>query len=178
MAHGAHIKGMEAVRTHIIRALRTILVAALALTLGAACSNGQPSTFNLTAADTDSSYWCPGGANNAPYDVHATVDVHNGTSSPVTIKSMTAQMTLEAINGAWLEKVGSTYDAENISFAPGSVGARSNATLKVTIPSACTSAKYGASTSSYGDYRVTLHVTTSTGSYSVTASNLHRILGA
>lgn len=169
---------MEAVRTHIIRAVRTVLAAGLVLILGAACSSGQPSNFSLVGAAADSSYWCPGGADNAPYDLHATVDVHNGTTSPVTIKSMTAEMTLETVSGAWLEKVGSTYNAENLSFAPSTVAVGSSATLKVTIPSACTSAKYGTSTSSYGDYRVTLHVTASTGAYSIAAANLHRILGA
>lgn len=143
-----------------------------------ACSGSQPSTFSLTSASTDATYWCPGHASNAPYEVHASVSVHNGTSSTVSIKGVTAQMTLEHIGGTWLERVGDAYDAGAASFTPASVKPESATTLKVTFQSACTSPAYGTGASSYGDYKVTLHVTTSAGSYSIASANLHRILAA
>ena len=158
--------------------MRAAVVALLGLGCLAACSSGQPSTFALTGASVDPSYSCPGGANNAPYDLHATIDVRNGTGKTVTIDSATAQMRLVSVNGSWLEKVGDRYDAGSVTYSPTSVGAGSSATLKVTIPSACTSGKYGASVSSYGDYQVTVHLTTSAGAFAITANNHHQILAA
>jgi hypothetical protein len=146
--------------------------------LMAACSAGQPSTFSLTGASVDPAYWCPGGASNAPYDLHATIDVHNGTNKAVSIQSVTAEMKLTAVNGTWLEKVGDRYDAGSATYAPSIVAAGSSAALKVTIPSACTSGKYGASVSSYGNYEVTMHLTTSSGVFSIAAQNQHQILAA
>lgn len=143
----------------------------------AACSS-SPTTFNLTGASVDPQYWCPGGARNAPYDLHATIDAHNGTSSAVTIESIAAGMTLTAVKGAWLEKVGDRYEAEGVTFAPTSVAAGSSATIRVTIPSACTSGNYGSGLSSSGEYRLTMRVTTSTGVHVISAGNEHQILAA
>lgn len=158
--------------------MRAALVALLGVGCLAACSSGQPSTFAVTSASVDPTYWCPGGANNAPYDLHAKVDVRNGTSKSVTIDSATAQMKLIAVKGNWLEKVGDRYDAGSVTYSPTSVGAGSSAVVAVTIPSACTSGKYAASASSYGDYEVTMHLTTSAGAFSITANNQHQILAA
>jgi hypothetical protein len=169
---------MFRVPTNKIRALRILLAAALAVCLCAACSTGEPSTFVVTAATADATYWCPGGASNAPYDLHATVAVHNGTSAAVTITSVTARLTLQAVKGSWLEKVGEAYDAGAATFAPSTVDAGASAVVKVTIHSACTSATYGNRDSSYGDYRVTMQVTTSKGAYPIAAGNLHRIMAA
>jgi len=136
------------------------LLAAFAVALGlAACSSASP-TFSLATASVDPTYWCPGGATNAPYDLHATIDARNGTGSGVTIESVSAVLTLESVNG------------------PSSVAPRSSTTLKLTIPSACTSGRYGAATSSSADYKVTMDVTTSAGSFSITAANRHEILAA
>ncbi len=154
------------------------LLAAFAVALGlAACSSASP-TFSLATASVDPTYWCPGGATNAPYDLHATIDARNGTGSGVTIESVSAVLTLESVNGAWLEKVGDRYDAATVPFSPSSVAPRSSTTLKLTIPSACTSGRYGAATSSSADYKVTMDVTTSAGSFSITAANRHEILAA
>jgi len=156
---------------------RLLAMAATAAWLAAACSS-SPTTFALTSASVDAQYWCPGGANNAPYDLHATIAVHNGTSSTVNIKSIAAEMTLTAVKGGWLEKVGDRYNAEAVKFEPSSVAAGSSATIKVTIPSACTSGSPGSSPSSSGEYRVTMRVTTSTGVHAISASNQHQILAA
>jgi hypothetical protein len=158
--------------------VRSALVALLGVGCLASCSSGQTSTFALTSASVDPTYWCPGGANNAAYDVHATVDVHNGTSKVVTIDSATAEMKLISVKGNWLEKVGDRYTAGTVTYSPTSVGAGSSAPVTATIPSACTSGKYGAGASSYGDYDVTVHMTTSAGAFSITAKNQHRILAA
>lgn len=157
--------------------MRKLSVVLPALALLVACSGGN-SSFTVSQAAADPTYWCPGNASNAPYDVHATAVLHNPTSSAVTISAVTAEMKLEAVKGPWLEKVGEVYDAGTAKFEPAAAPARSDTTLTVTIHSACTSPQYGASSANYGDYLVTLHIKTSAGSYSISAANLHRILTA
>jgi hypothetical protein len=110
--------------------------------------------------------------------VHATVVLHNPTSSAVTIKSVTAEMTLEATQGTWQEKVGDTYSAGSATFTPASVAAGGDTTLQVTIPSACTNGRAGNAGKSYGDYQVTLRIATSAGTFTSTSKNLHRIVAA
>lgn len=143
-----------------------------------ACSSNQPSNFALTGATVDATYWCPGGSHDSPYDVHAVVDAHNGTSSDVSIQAVDASMTLESVTGSWLEKIGDRYDASKVTYAPTSVAAGATAHIKLTFSSACTSGPYGAGKSSQGDYAVTVHMTTSAGAYSISASNRHSILAA
>lgn len=155
-----------------------LLPLAMLAIVAASCSGGQPSTFSLTSASADPTYRCPGGANNQPYDLHATVGVRNGTSSAVTITGIDARMTLKDVSGDWLEKVGDAYDAGAASFTPGSVKPGSTAKLQVKFESACTSPAYGSGPLSYGDYRITLRVTTSAGAYTISAANLHRIVAA
>ncbi len=150
---------------------------AAAMCLVAACSSASPS-FALTGASVDPTYFCPGGAKDAPYDLHATISAHNGTGSAVNIRSVTAEMTLAAVKGDWLEKAGSRYEAGTVPYTPATVGPGSTAALKITIPSACTSDKYGGTTSSYGDYQVTMHVTTSAGAFTISAANQHEIIAA
>jgi len=154
------------------------LLAALAATgCLAACSSGNP-TFALTQASVDPTYWCPGGAHDAKYDLHATIAAHNGTANPVTIQSVTALMTLASIHGSWLERVGDQYDAGSVRFSPETVAPGSSTTLKITIPSACTSGKYAGEGSSSAAYQVTMRVVTSTGPFTIIASNKHEILAA
>ena len=139
------------------------------------CSFGSPSTFTVSNASVDPSYTCPAGANNAHYDVRATIDARNGTSKVVTISTVDATMTLAAVKGSWLQKVGDKYDAGNVTFAPGSVGAGANATLVVTIPSACTG-KSANTPAASGDYTVTFTVNTSAGTFKLDSKGKHRIL--
>ncbi|MFI5284005.1 MAG: hypothetical protein ACHQ0J_12890, partial [Candidatus Dormibacterales bacterium] len=82
-------------------------------------------------------------------------------------------LTLVAVKGGWIERVGDTYDAGLVKFAPDIAAAGADTTLAITIPSACTNGKI--SLASYGDYRVVLTVTTAIGVYSVAAKNRHRI---
>jgi len=160
-----------------MRRVRALAILAVAGWLGAACSS-SPTTFALTGASVDPQFWCPGGAKNAPYDVHATIDAHNGTSSAVSITSVTADMTLTAVKGSWLEKVGDRYEAGTVKFEPSSIAAGSKASIKVTIPSACTSGSYGSSLTSSGEYSVNLRVTTTAGVQTISANNQHQILAA
>ena len=154
------------------------LLAALAATgCLAACSSGNP-TFALTQASVDPTYWCPGGAHDAKYDLHATIAAHNGTANPVTIQSVTVLMTLASIHGSWLERVGDHYDAASVSFSPATVASGSSVTLRASIPSACTSGSYADESSSSAAYQVTMHVATSAGGFSIIASNKHEILAA
>jgi len=157
--------------------MRMLLACAAAALLAASCSSSQP-TFSVTAASVDPTYWCPGGANNAPYDLRASIVAHNGTAHAVNIDSITAEMKLAAVKGSWLEAVGDHYDAGSVKFDPATVAAGSTATITATIRSACTSGKYGSSLTSSGDYVVTMRVSTSAGTYSIAARNHHQIVAA
>jgi hypothetical protein len=159
----------------LARASRVALLLLLAVAAGG-CSFGSPSTFTLNGASVDSTYICPAGANNAPYDLHANVDVRNGTSNGVTIDSVTAVMTLAAIKGGWLDRVGYKYMAEGVTFSPDRVGPGSAALVKVTIPSACTNGKSAGDGSTYGEYSVALTITTTSGRYAIDSKNRHRIV--
>lgn len=118
----------------------------------------------------------PGGAKDAAYDLHATVNVHNGTNKTVAINAVTAEMTLASVTGDWLERVGERYDAGSAKFSPAAVRPGADAALKVTIASACTSGPYGTGVSSSGQYNVSLLVATSAGTFAVTAANQHEIV--
>ena len=162
-----------------VRRLSSAATAGLVLCIGAAaCTIGAPSTFTLNSASVDSAYPCPLGASNAPYNLRATIDVRNGTSSTVTIKSVSAVMTLAAIKGRWLEPLGDKYQAGGVTFSPAAVGAGNTASLKVTIPSACTNGRIASATATYGEYTVALTVTTSAGTQTITTRNRHRIVAA
>lgn len=142
------------------------------------CAIGAPSTFTLNGASVDSTYTCPAGAADAPYFLIGTIDVRNGTSSNVTIRSVAAVMTLTAVKGSWLERVGDKYEASGVTYAPGTVGANSSASVKVVIPSACTSGKTPSAGASYGEYSVALTVATSSGTHTIESKNRHRIVAA
>jgi len=154
----------------IARSLSTVA----GVLLIASCTSGSTSTFSASSASVDSSYSCPVGASNVHYDLRGTIDVHNGTSRTVSISSVDATLTLAVVKGGWLQKVGDRYDAGNITFTPAEVGAGANATLAVTIPSACT----GRATSSpvaSGDYVVGFTMITSAGTFKLDSKNRHRI---
>lgn len=150
------------------------LAVGVLLLLGTDCGFGS-GAFHLNNASVDARHVCLRGSNNAAYDIHASADANNGTSSSVTIKTVTAVLTLASVHGGWLQQVGSKYDAGSVSFTPSNVSAGSDATLHLTIPSACTNNSSAASTASYADYTVTLTVTSSAGTNTIEAQNRHRI---
>jgi hypothetical protein len=157
----------------MLQQTRTAVVIAIGSLAAFSC--GGPSTFTLTGASVDASYQCPVGANNSTYVLHATIDVTNGTSNTVTIKSVGVVMTLVAVKGTWLEQVGDKYTASNVTFVPSSFGSGASGTVRVTIPSACSNGKTSTPRSSYGDYAVALTVETSAGTYTIQSANRHRI---
>jgi hypothetical protein len=150
----------------------------LIIGIAGGCSIGAPSTFTVNSASVDATYICPTGAANAPYNLNATIDVRNGTSGTVTIKSVAAVMTLAAVKGSWLERVGDKYEAAGVTVSPQTVGAGSSASLKVTVPSACTNAKTSSTSTgaNYGDYSVMFTIATSTGTHTIKSQNRHRLV--
>jgi hypothetical protein len=157
---------------------RGVAPAVVLIGVTSGCSIGAPSTFTLNSASVDATYVCPTGAADARYDLNATIDVHNGTSSTVNIKSVAAVMTLAASKGSWLERVGDKYEATAVTVSPQAVGAGSSASLKVTVPSACTNGKTASNSGdvSYGDYAVMFTVATSSGTHAIQSQNRHRLV--
>src|SRR5258708_18479653 len=146
--------------------------------IGAGCSVGAPSTVTLNSASVEESYVCPTSANDLSYTIHATIDVRNGTSSSVAIRSVAVVMTLAAVKGGWLEHLGDKYDAAGVTVSPETVSAGSSASLNLGIPSACTNGKLPSSGSSYGEYSVAFTVVTSSGTHKISSQNRHRIVAA
>jgi len=141
------------------------------------CGSGS-GDFTLSNATVDASHACASGSNNSAYALHASVASHNGRSSSVTIKAVSAVMTLSAVHGGWLQQVGYRYDAEKVAFTPNRVGAGSSATIELTVPSACTNQSKAGGPVSYGEYSVALTVTTSAGTFKIGSRNKHRIIAA
>jgi hypothetical protein len=152
---------------------RRIAPAACILLL-AACNFGSTSTFAVSNATVDQGYTCPVSARNLQYDLHGTISARNGTSQTVKITAVTATMTVAAVNGGWLQKVGDKFDAGNVTYMPTSVGAGSSSTLSVIVPSACTG-RAATAPAAWGDYVVNFTMTTSAGSFKLDSQNKHRI---
>ncbi len=148
----------------------------LLIVIAGACTFGAPSTFTLSSASVDPTYTCPTGASDAPYDLKAVIDVRNGTSSAVTIKSVAAAMTVVAVKGTWLEKVGEKYQASDVGVSPQTVGAGGSASLNVILPSACTNGKGAVAGANYADYSISFTVVTSAGTFTIVSRNKHRIV--
>ena len=150
------------------------LLAVLVLSYGC----GGSTDFTLSNAKVDLNHACASAVTNATYDVHVTVEAHNGRSSSVSITGVSAVMTLSAVHGGWLQQVGYKYEAHDLAFTPDRVGAGSTATLKVTVPSACTNESPHGGPTSYADYSVDLTVITSAGTFKIGSKNKHRIIAA
>jgi hypothetical protein len=150
---------------------------AACLLLLAGCSFGSTSSFTVSNASVDQGYSCPVSAKDVQYDLHGTINAHNGTAQRVNVTAVTAVMTLAAVNGGWLQKVGDKFDAGNVTYAPTSVDAGSSTSLSVTIPSACTG-RADKSPPAWGDYLVTFTMKTSAGSFTLDSQNRHRITTA
>src|SRR5258708_38677372 len=90
------------------------------------CSVGAPSTFTLTSASVDESYVCPTSARELAYTIHATIDVRNGTSSSVTIRSVAVVLTLASVEGGWLVQSGERYATVGVSVLPDTAHAASS----------------------------------------------------
>ena len=154
--------------------MRFVAAPGLIAVLLTGCGFGSNAEFTLSDASVQPSYVCPSTTSDSPYDIHASINGHNGTAGSVSIKSVSVVMTLAAVHGGWLQQVGYKYDAGSVTFAPDSIGAGANATLQVTIPSACRSRSIGSL--SYADYSVAMTVATSSGTFKVESKNRHRIV--
>ena len=161
-----------------MRAAGAQIALMLLVSVGSSCTQGSSSTLTLNSASVDSAYSCPPGVDNVPYTFHATIDLRNGTSSSVTIKSVAAAMTLAAVKGPWLARVGDKYEASGVTFAPATVKAGTSTMLQVAIPSACTNGTTPPGGASYGDYSVDLVVSASSGTYTIASKNRHRIVAS
>jgi hypothetical protein len=147
---------------------------ALVVILLSGCGFGSTAEFTLSNANVQPNYVCPSSTTSTPYELQARITAHNGMSNSVSIKSVSAIMTLAAVHGGWLQQVGYKYEAGTVVFAPDHVGAGASVTLEVTIPSACRSKTSG--TLSYADYSVELTAATSAGTFRITSRNPHRII--
>src|SRR5258708_37708465 len=101
------------------------------------CSVGAPSTFTLNSASVDQSFVCPTSAKDLSYTIHATIDVRNGTTTTVTIRSVAVVMTLAAVKAGWLEHIGDKYDAGGGTVSPETIGAGHSASLTLSLPKSC-----------------------------------------
>ena len=154
--------------------MRCAAAPGLVAILVSACGFGANAEFVLSDASVQQSYVCPSSTSDSPYGIQASIKSHNGTSGAVSIKSVSVVMTLAAVHGGWLQKVGYKYDAGSVTFAPDRVGPGADATLLVTIPSSCRSKSVGSL--SYADYSVAMTVATSAGTFRVESKNRHRIV--
>jgi hypothetical protein len=153
----------------------TIAAGGAAVLLLCGCGGGPSTGFTLSNASVQPNFICPAAAASTVYGLQATVAGRNSTSSAVTIRSVSAVMTVVAVNGGWLQEVGYRYETSNVQFSPDRVAAGAGATLTLTIPSACTNHKTGG-TLSYAEYAVALTVVTSAGTFKIESRNRHRIV--
>jgi hypothetical protein len=152
--------------------LRAALAAIVLITVAGCGSTG----FGLTGATVDATYTCAVGSSNTPYDLHVKIAADNSTSNSVKVTSIDAVMVVAAVHGQWQEAVGTKYDAGDVPFSPGSVGAGARTTITATIRSACTNLQHAGTSDDYADYSVQLTVKTSAGTFHLTSSDKHRIV--
>jgi hypothetical protein len=145
-----------------------------AVVLGA-CALGQSGKFELTNPRNDSSYNCPNGSNSAPYNFHGDVDVDNGTSGSVSIKSVSVLLTAVAVHGNWIPKAGDRVEVLNVQFSPKTFEAGKKATLKITVPLVCTNSSHQGTGDNYGDYTTQFTIVTSSSTYKLTSRTKYRV---
>jgi hypothetical protein len=134
---------------------------------------GIGAKFALSNAKVDSSYSCPNPAENLPYDVHVNIQAQNATSNSVSIKSISETWTNVAVHGNWSGTKGDHGTTDVSDYTPKSVSAGRSATIKFAIPFECTNS--GAGSDTYGDFSFKFVVKTSTGSYTLSSDNTHRL---
>ena len=160
---------MRAFRSALIIALLSALVAC-----GPICGIGAK--FSLSSAHVDSSYSCPNPSENAPYDVHATIQAQNSLSNSVSIKSISETWTNVLVHGNWSGTKGDHGTTDIKDYSPKTVGSGGNATIKFVIAFQCTNS--GAGSATYGDFSFKFTIKTSSGNYSITSNNHRLTFGA
>ena len=156
---------LRLIRSSLVLALLSALVAC-----GPICGIGAK--FSLSNAVVDSSYSCPNPSQNAPYDVHASIQAQNSLSNSVSIKSISETWTNVLVHGNWSGAKGDHGTTDIKAYSPKSVTSGGNATIKFVIPFQCTNS--GAGSDTYGDFSFKFTVKTSSGSYTISSNN-HRL---
>ena len=152
---------------------RSALLASALLALvacGPICGIGA--SLSLSHAYVDAKYSCPYPANDLPYDVHATIDAKNSSSSAVQLKSIQETWTNVGSSGDWSGTEGAHGTDSITKFSPKTIGAGGVTTIKFVIPFTCTNA--GGSNDTWGDFSFKFVVKTSAGDYTINPNN-HRL---
>jgi hypothetical protein len=153
---------------------RVAFAATLVFAMGACvpfCGIGAK--FSLSNAHVDSEYKCPYPSNEAPYEVHGSIDADNSTTGAVTIKSMAEQDELVATAGEWNGPKTAKAGGPITNFSPKSIASGAGATIKFSVGFTCTNS--GPSVTTYGDFTFKFTVVTSAGTYTIDAGNRHRL---
>jgi hypothetical protein len=158
----------------VSRLLKTALTACLVLVMGACvpfCGIGAK--FSLSNAHVDSEYKCPYPSNQAPYQVHGSIDADNSTTSAVTIKSMSEADELVNTAGQWNGPKTAKAGGPITSFSPKSIASGASSTIKFSVGFDCTNS--GPTVTTYGEFTFKFTVVTSAGTYKIDAGNRHRL---
>ena len=157
------------------RVANAVVTAGLILVMGACvpfCGIGGK--FTLSNARVDSTFKCPNPSVNLPYDVHGTVDADNSTTATVTIRSMSEENVTVSTVGDWTGPRGEKGGGPITDFSPKIVASGATPTIHFTIPFECTDS--GPAVTTYGEFTFKFHIVTSAGSYTLDASNRHRLV--
>jgi len=153
---------------------RAAFAATLVFAMGACvpfCGIGAK--FSLSNAHVDAEYKCPFPSNEAPYQVHGSIDADNSTTGAVTIKSMSEQDELVATAGEWNGPKTAKAGGPITNFSPKSMASGATSTIKFSIGFTCTNS--GPTVTTYGDFTFKFTVVTSAGTYKIDAGNRHRL---
>ena len=134
---------------------------------------GIGAKFSLSNAHVDSEYKCHYPSNEAPYDVHGSIDADNSTTSAVTIKSMSEQDELVSTAGDWNGPKTAKAGGPIAKFSPKSIASGARSTIKFTIGFNCTNS--GPTVTTYGEFIFKFTLVTSAGTYKIDAGNRHRL---
>ncbi len=146
---------------------------------------GIGAKLSLSNARVDSEYKCPYPSNNAPYDVHGSIDADNSTTSVVTIKSMSEQDELVSTAGEWNGPKTAKAGGPIATYSPKSIASGASSTIKFAIGFNCTNSgpitigfnctNSGPSVTTYGEFTFKFTLVTSAGTYKIDAGNRHRL---
>lgn len=134
---------------------------------------GIGAKLSLSNAHVDSEYKCPYPSNEAPYEVHGSIDADNSTPSAVTIKSMSEQDELVATAGEWNGPKTAKAGGPITNFSPKSIASGARSTIQFSVGFRCTNS--GPNVTTYGDFTFKFTVVTSAGTYKIDAGNRHRL---
>ena len=158
----------------VSRFVRGAFAAALVIAMGACvpfCGIGAK--FSLSTARVDLEYKCPYPSNEAPYDVHGSIEADNSTTSAVSIKSMSEQDELVSTAGEWNGPKTAKAGGPIATFSPKSIASGASSIIKFTIGFSCTNS--GPAVTTYGEFTFKFTLVTTAGTYKIDAGNRHRL---